>query len=199
MPAKIIGEGPNPTGLCRCGCGGKTTIAKRSDSSTGNVVGTPYRYLRGHWNRSGPDFHVDESGCWIWQGHIGANGYGYGHFAGSREVAHRGMYEQAVGDIPEGMQLDHLCGNRACVNPDHLEPVTPGENTRRGSLAKLTADDVRAIRASSESRSIIAAQFGISTHYVNKIRNRTVWAELDATQCACCGGTGWIEHNEEAA
>lgn len=52
--------------------------------------------------------------------------------------AHRVVYEHVVGAIPTGMQLDHLCGNRTCVNPEHLEPVTPSENTRRAA-SRITA------------------------------------------------------------
>ena len=199
MPAKIIGDGPNPSGLCQCGCGQPTTIAKRSDSSTGNVGGTPYRYLRGHWNRKGPDFLVDENGCWVWQQYVGPGGYGLGRFGGDRKVAHRGIYEQAKGDIPDGAHLDHLCKNRACVNPDHLEVVTPIENARRGVSTKLTADDIRAIRVSTEPRCVIADRYGVGERYVTKIQQRLAWRDIDAQRCECCGGTGWISDQQEAA
>jgi hypothetical protein len=75
---------------------------------------------------------VDENGCWIWQKAKTTKGYGYKYRDGRMVVAHRWMYELSVGPIPEGLQLDHLCRVHACINPAHLEPVTPRENNRRG-------------------------------------------------------------------
>ena len=75
---------------------------------------------------------VDASGdCWEW---TGARTSGYGHLRMSEGVyrrAHRVVYERMVGPIPEGLTIDHRCRNKACVNPDHLEPVTNQENLRR--------------------------------------------------------------------
>jgi hypothetical protein len=85
-------------------------------------------------------------GCWIWAGSKDSKGYGQissGGRQGRRVLAHRLSYTIAKGQIPEGLDLDHLCRNPACVNPDHLEPVTRGENTRRGNAAAAT----RAARA----------------------------------------------------
>ena len=77
------------------------------------------------------------NGCWIWTGACVGNGYG--HFRvpphGRREYVHRIAYEMLIGDIPDGLELDHICRVRACVNPWHLEPVTHRENVLRGRAA----------------------------------------------------------------
>jgi hypothetical protein len=76
---------------------------------------------------------VDASGdCWEWT--AGRNGHGYGaaYWEGRQVMAHRLSWTVLVGDIPEGMTLDHLCRNRVCVNPAHLEIVTLGVNSLRG-------------------------------------------------------------------
>jgi hypothetical protein len=74
------------------------------------------------------------SGCWEWQGSRNQLGYG----RSGKTYSHRVAYEKAVGLIPEGLDLDHLCRNRGCGNPSHLEPVTHYENCRRGSQANQT-------------------------------------------------------------
>lgn len=82
-------------------------------------------------------YEIQPDGCWLWTAYI--DSYGYGRFTGPQHrspYAHRYWYELHVGPIPDGLQLDHLCRERHCVNPDHLEPVTQQENIRRGDLGK---------------------------------------------------------------
>lgn len=84
--------------------------------------------------------HIPEpnSGCWLWLGEIDRKGYGQINLGNAtsgkrkRRMAHAVAYELHCTPIPRGLELDHLCRNTLCVNPDHLEPVTHKENVRRG-------------------------------------------------------------------
>lgn len=70
-----------------------------------------------------------ETDCWVWQAYVRPDGYGTFMAGGKNYRSHRWSYEHLVGPIPDGLVLDHLCRNRACINPDHLEPVTSFVNT----------------------------------------------------------------------
>ncbi len=70
--------------------------------------------------------------CWEWGAYRAKEGYGIARYQGRVWKAHRLAYELAIGPIPSGLCLDHLCRNRGCINPAHLEPVTDAENKRRG-------------------------------------------------------------------
>jgi len=88
-------------------------------------------------NESWPD-------CWNWGDPCWPTGYGYLPGLPRLVLAHRFLYEQMVGPIPEGMEIDHLCRNRNCVNPGHLEPVTRRVNAIRGADATLRRRYTRA-------------------------------------------------------
>jgi hypothetical protein len=72
--------------------------------------------------------------CWLWTGSNNGVGYGEIRINNKKVYAHRWSYEHFKGKIPEGMHIDHLCRTPSCVNPDHLEIVTPKENVRRGDV-----------------------------------------------------------------
>lgn len=89
----------------------------------------------------------DQNGCHVWTAKKNAEGYGYFWLGGRDRRAHRIAWEWAKGPITEGRQLDHLCRNRACVNVDHLEPVTCRENVLRGvGPAAVNARKVQCVR-----------------------------------------------------
>jgi hypothetical protein len=124
-----------PPGKCQCGCGDDTPIARKTVTAKGIVKGQPLRYLRGH--SGGPHnlasayrIHPD-TGCWIWQRSASYNGYGQLFHEGRVQRAHRVFDALYRGPIPAGLHIDHTCGRTLCVNPAHLEPVTPLENVHR--------------------------------------------------------------------
>jgi len=93
------------------------------------------------WDRFVDKVTVLASDCWLWMGGGTGRDHAYGQFwyAGTNGLAHRFSYETLVGPIPEGLEIDHLCRVQRCVNPTHLEPVTPSVNIQRGRAAKKGA------------------------------------------------------------
>lgn len=89
------------------------------------------------WERVIPE---PNSGCWLWVGGRARYGYGTFYLNGRHVYAHRVSYEMHVGPIPAGLELDHKCRVPACVNPNHLEPVTHRENVKRGLAGIKTAE-----------------------------------------------------------
>lgn len=90
--------------------------------------GVPQRW----WDRVHPE---PNTGCWLWAGWLDVGGYARAQHLGVSWAVHRFMYVKLVGPVLEGLELDHLCRVRSCVNPGHLESVTHLENMRRGHWA----------------------------------------------------------------
>lgn len=106
--------------------------------------------------------------CWFWKGSKTCNGYGQMSFAGKRHLAHRFVYELLEGKIPETADLDHLCRNRNCVNPAHLDYVSRRDNLLRGTLRNQNSDVTHCIRRHS---------FTVENTYLTKDNRR---------QCRIC-------------
>lgn len=166
---------------CECGCGTPTRLALQTDSAKGWVKGEPLRFARGHANRTkqrppldATDYTVEDRGysspCWIWNGRPNNKGYGSVTIAGRSQYAHRAMYEQEVGLIPSGLELDHLCRVTICVRPEHLDPVKHAVNLRRGAGAKLSEAEVEAIRRDPRNHVEVAVEFGVSASHVCRLR-----------------------------
>lgn len=139
-----------PFGHCHCGCGQRTKLATKGSTARGWVKGEPLPYLKGHrrpkstQERLLAGREVTENGCWRWTGSL-RNDRGYGAIYApefkERGVisTHRVAYMLLVGPIPEGLEIDHLCGERNCFNPAHLEAVTHAENVRRGRSGEVNS------------------------------------------------------------
>lgn len=136
----------------------------------------------------------DHFDCWEWKASITGRGYGQYWHNGRHVHAHRHAYFLNFGRLPSGRKsvIRHRCDNPLCVNPLHLIEGSQSDNAlegyRRGGrermrgerhgLAKLTAEQVRAIRADTRSASMVAAEFGLHWSHVYKIRKGSSWGHI---------------------
>ena len=135
---------------------------------------------------------IQPNGCWLWFGHIDKYGYGSLKVGRKTKTAHRTSFETFVGPVEAGASVLHRCDNRACVNPDHLFIGDQRENIRdmmakgrkaqqkgaANSGAKLSDDQVIAIRGDTRAQAEIGKDYGITQSLVSYIKSRRLWGHL---------------------
>lgn len=140
---------------------------------------------------SGMYMPVTESGCWIWLLALSERGYGSIKHKGKMLKAHRASWMIYRGPIPDGVDVLHQCDIRCCINPDHLFLGTQADNIadmlkknraadmrgQKNSNAKLTWDDVRAIRSMGGTNQSVADYYGVGKSIIGHIRNGDNWKE----------------------
>lgn len=134
------------------------------------------------WARVSPE---PNTGCWLWMGQSNGRGYGRLHLHDHQLVlAHRFSWEIHKGLVPDGLELDHLCKVKICVNPDHLEPVTHEENIARGNggwMQRAQTECVNGHEFTAENTYNYLSKRGISKRQCkecNRIRSR-LWQRVN--------------------
>jgi hypothetical protein len=140
--------------LCACGCNRSVSPGKT--------------YRKGHARRIRDRWIAEDRGystpCWIWLLARNKKGYGVARVGTRMISAHRAVFEELQGEVPSGLQLDHLCRTHECVNPEHLEPVTARENILRG--VGLSAVNAR------KNHCIKGHEFTVENTYIDTLGKR---------------------------
>jgi hypothetical protein len=134
---------------------------------------------------------VTETGCWLWTGAINkeSGGYGWFHFDGHAQLAHRVSWQLHIGPIPKEAQVLHRCDTPLCVNPAHLflgnNAANVADKVRKGRVscgekhnAKLTESQVLAIRAERGTIRSIGARYGVCATTIQSIRSKRIWRKV---------------------
>lgn len=136
---------------------------------------------------------VADNGCWVWNSSCWGSGRPRTKYKGQWRSAYREVYAALVGPIPNGLTIDHLCHNKLCVNPAHLEPVTASANIKRWhrliketggdfyerirlSNAKLKPEDAINISKSTDTTVALAERYGVSRAAIYNIRHGLRWS-----------------------
>lgn len=121
------------------------------------------------------------NGCWLWTGAMMPNGYGRCTVAQVGWLPHRLAYEYFVGRIPSNKEIDHLCRNRACVNPTHMEPVTHVVNMRRGTAGERIAELNRSRRGLPQTAAQAKINVGRKHDAQTRANMRAAWVRRKAS------------------
>ncbi|HXL20105.1 MAG TPA: hypothetical protein VN961_21530 [Streptosporangiaceae bacterium] len=165
---------PVPYGYCHCRCGGRTSIAKGTDSRRGWIKGQPVRFILGHsridrrdcserfWeqvDKNGPIVRPELGPCWLWIGYRDQDGYGVSRVNGRRRATHVALELAGYFILFKGLEALHRCDNCQCIRPDHLkidtkpaniaDKVAKGRQARGEHIAeaKLDPEKAREVRA----------------------------------------------------
>jgi hypothetical protein len=164
-----------------------TRLIRTGATSTGVIIGDDKKRLKANSVET-------DSGCWEWQRSIKL-GYGVTFLNGKHEQAHRASYKLFVGEIPEGLQINHKCHNRACINPDHLYAGTQTENMedmrRAGRGNKCKGEDnpssklkngevseIKVLIRNGVTSVEIAKKFDVSEGCINFIKTGKSWRHV---------------------
>ena len=177
-----------PYGTCHCGCGRETSICKRAFPLDGLRKGDPRRFIPGHQFRKvdTPEYHEEDCGykmpCWIWDRRYSKWGYGQ-----KREVdgcpttnAHIVYWERKNGPVPDGHELHHMCEVRACVNPDHVTPLTRqvhGQITK-GKLSPKDVLEIRDLRRWGMGQQAVADFYAVSRPTISMAERGITWSNV---------------------
>lgn len=188
-----------PYGFCRCGCGRRTKIATKTFTKRGHVKGEPMPFLPRHFPTASLEIRFwskvakgAPNECWEWlgarRGHAGMQ-YGCIKAGPWSEGAHRVSYALAHGVSLDALDhVIHTCDNPGCVNPAHLRAGTRQDNVddmvskrrhpfgERAGRAKLTSEDVNAIRASAARGVDLANKYGVTPDQISRIRHHRSWS-----------------------
>lgn len=149
------------------------------------------------------NYVVDANGCWIWTGRLDRKHlYGLTSHNNRPTMAHRLFYEHFVGAIPDGYVVHHKCSVPACVNPDHLEPLSVQENIWRKPNLKLTPKQVEEIRYLGNTIGVAATtlsgQFGVPARHIRRVLTGGQWLAVGGPIRTKLPYTKWLTDKEKA-